>query len=130
MVILLYIIYYSWGLHYYGYDMVLILLWYYYGLGCNGIKILNFIMISRYALASVSGISGMIGIGFGESSSNGLVIEHYNSARFVWNYEQIAWGKKTWDSHEVITTRFRKNGWDLYEVNVSTSEHPGKRLVL
>ena len=44
-------------------------------------------MISRYALASVSGISGMIGIGFGESSSNGLVIEHY--ARFVWNYEQI-----------------------------------------
>jgi uncharacterized protein YkuJ len=38
--------------------------------------------------------------------------------------------KKTWDSHEVITTRFRKNGWDLYEVNVSTSEHPGKRLVL
>jgi len=47
-------------------------------------------MISRYALASVSGISGIIGIGFGESSSNGLVIEHYNSARFVWNYEQIA----------------------------------------
>ena len=61
-------------------------------------------MISRYALASVSGISGMIGIGFGESSSNGLVIEHY--ARFVWNYEQIPWGKKnlgfSWGYHNEV----------------------------